>query len=180
MKPNFIYLEYPDDITLVAKKILAHLRTTGIFDNPGNWMGPLDLESLWSAAPELKHWLDGLELEVENVAVLGYYQNSVIHIDNPASLRINFPLHNYIDTAITNFYELTNLQKVSKKDRGVDYWDLTYDEAKIIDSYELIKPVLFDSEIPHRVVFKKVLDNSNPRLALSIFFKNPPYHLLKS
>ena len=178
MKPNYVYLEFPGDLESVAKRVIAYLFTTEVFHKPGNWMGPVPREGLWQAAPEIKSWLDGLNLAVENVAVLGYYQSSGIHIDVNPRPRINFPLHNYIGTAVTNFYELANLQKTSKKDGGVEYWDLAYDYATIIDSYELTQPVLFDPRIPHSVVFNKVLDNKNPRLALSIFFVDPPYNLL--
>jgi len=180
MKPYFTYLDFHGDLDVTAKQVIKYLFTTGIFDKPANWMGPVPLEGLWKSAPELKDWLDTLNLTVENVAVLGYYQSSGIHIDVNATPRINFPLHNYKETAITNFYSLTNLQKTARKDGGVTYWDLAYDSAEIIDSYELTRPVLFDPNIPHSVVFNQALDNKNPRLALSIFFTDPPYHMLKT
>lgn len=178
MKPNYIYLDFPGNLEATSNRILGYLFKTGVFQNPGNWMGPLDLGGLWEDVPELKRWLDSMNLEVEYVAVLGYFQDSGIHIDEKAKPRINFPVRNTQGTATTNFYQLTNLIKTLKFDGKAEYWDLTYDTATIIDSYELTQPVLFNPNVPHKVSFNQPLTNKNPRLALTINFIDAPYYML--
>ena len=178
MKPYYTYIDFPGDLETTSKRILSYLFKTDVFHNPGNWMGPVPLEGLWLVVPELKSWLNSMGLEVEFIAVLGYFKDSGIHLDASSKPRINFPVYNTEETATTNFYELTNLVKTLKQDGRVEYWDLTYDDAKIIDSYELTRPVVFNPDIPHSVSFKKILTHQNPRLALSINFVNPPYHML--
>ena len=72
------------------------------------------------------------------------------------------------------------MEKIKSNDAGVEYWHLKYSEkdATLIDSYELTRPVIFNPDIPHRVRFDKPMSPLNPRLAFTMYFYNPPYHML--
>ena len=177
MKPNYVYLDYPNDLEVTSKKILKYLLTTSVFNKPANWMGPVPLEGLWANVPELKEWLDSMNWVVYKMSVLGYIDNAGIHIDHEAIPRINFPIING-GSAITKFYQLENLTKTLKIDNAVKYWHLEYTDSKEIDSYQLTKPVFFDPNIPHSISFDTPMTPQNPRLALSIGIENPPIELL--
>ena len=183
MAKNFVYLECPDQ-EIIAKKSLEYLATTKWLSSINNWRGPIrdnELTDLLNAVPELVAWFRNLELQPAEFWILGYFTTSSIHIDAGTPYpRINFPLINTVGTAVTEFFEIKNLKKVPSNDAGVPFWHLQFDknDATVIDTYELTKPVLFNPDIPHRVRFDKLLSIKNPRLAFTMYFYNPPYHML--
>ena len=183
MAKNFIYLDCPDQ-EIIAKKSLEYLKTTKWLSSINNWRGPIkgdELINLLDSVPELVIWFDNLCLQPAEFWILGYFATSSIHLDAGIPYpRLNFPLVNTLGTAVTEFYDIKNMEKIESKDSGVPYWYLKYnpDDAVFIDSYELTKPVIFNPNIPHRVKFNIPMTPSNPRLAFTMYFYNPPYHML--
>jgi hypothetical protein len=183
MAKNFIYLDCPDQ-EIIAKKSLEYLKTTKWLSSYDNWRGPIkddELGNLLTAVPELSMWFDSICLEPVEFWILGYFATSGIHIDSgPLYPRMNFPLLNTVGTAVTEFYDIKNLEKIKSTDAEVPYWHLKYNgkDATLIDSYELTRPIIFNPAIPHRIKFNKLLSPLNPRLAFSMYFYNPPYHML--
>lgn len=182
MAKNFIYLDCPDQ-EIIAKKSLEYLKTTKWLSSINNWRGPIkgdELINLLDSVPELVIWFDNLCLQPAEFWILGYFATSSIHIDENIRPRINFPLINTVGTAVTEFYNIKNLEKIKSNDAGVEYWHLKYSEkdATLINSYELTRPVIFNPDIPHRVRFDKPMSPLNPRLAFTMYFYNPPYHML--
>jgi hypothetical protein len=179
----FVYLDCPNQ-EIIAKKSLEFLRNTKWLESIDNWRGPIkgdELKNLLTAVPELYTWLHSLDLQPAEFWILGYFATSGIHIDEDIHPRINFPLANTVGTAVTEFFEIKNLEKITTNDTGARFWYLQYDkkDVTLINSYELTKPVVFNSQIPHRVLFDTPLSVKNTRLAFSMFFYNPPYHMLE-
>jgi hypothetical protein len=183
MLKNYIYLECPDQ-EIIAKKSLEYLATTKWLSSINHWRGPIkgdELKNLLIAVPELVMWFDSIWLQPAEFWILGYFSTSSIHVDSGIPYpRMNFPLRNTVGTAVTEFYDIKNLEKIKNKDAGVEYWHLKYNEkdATLIDSYELTQPVIFNPDIPHRVRFDTPMSPLNPRLAFTMYFYNPPYHML--
>jgi hypothetical protein len=183
MPRPFVYLDCPNQ-EVIAKKSLEFLRNTKWLESIDNWRGPIkgdELKNLLTAVPELVTWFCDINLRPAEFWILGYFATSSIHIDSGTPYpRINFPLINTVGTAVTEFFEIKNLKKVPSNDNGVPFWYLQFDknDAKLIDTYELTKPVLFNPDIPHRIRFDTSLSPLNPRLAFTMYFYNPPYHML--
>jgi hypothetical protein len=184
MAKNFIYLDCPNQ-EIIANKSLEYLKTTKWLSSTDNWRGPIkgdELINLLDANLELVEWLNSLDLQPAEFWILGYFSTSNIHVDSGIPYpRMNFPLTNTIGTAVTEFYNIKNMEKIESKDSGVPFWYLKYNttDAVMIDSYELTRPVVFNPDIPHRVRFDTSLSPSNPRLAFTMYFYNPPYHMLE-
>jgi hypothetical protein len=183
MAKNFIYLDCPNQ-EIIAKKSLEYLSTTKWLSTVAHWRGPIngsELTQLLDNVPELVEWLDSLHLQPAQFWILGYFATSSIHLDSGIPYpRINFPLINTVGTAVTEFYDIKNMEKIEHKDWGVPFWYLKYNpaDAVMIDSYELTQPVVFNPDVPHRVRFDTPMSPANPRLAFSMYFYNPPYHML--
>ena len=91
------------------------------------------------------------------------------------SLAIQIPLDN-CDESTTNFWESTSKPSLRQTKNGHVY--SYYEESKCtkLTEYKLTSPVIFDTKILHNV--------TNPtnqiRRAISLRFKEDPWHLVKS
>jgi hypothetical protein len=105
-------------------------------------------------------------------------QAGVIHIDHRPhdnnKLAINIPLIN-CDDASTEFFETTDTNTLVEYTRaGTPYINYNVANCKKVDEFILTKPVVFRTDIPHRVV-----NRSNQfRLGISIRLVEDPWHLL--
>jgi hypothetical protein len=170
----FKYLDMAD-IDNVSEKIYIFLMNNCII-KPG-WT-QIDHDKLFQSVPELKTFLVSLNLEVEKIILIVSYATGVIHIDYHQDARINFPVRNTKNTATTMFFRLDDLVKVREiNGTGYPYWKLSYSKENPISGYILTSPVVFDPQVPHRVVFKKPLHD--PRLILTIFVKDTAWYLLE-
>lgn len=162
---NKIYDYLKDVEKVLDKKTYAGLPTTQIIDD----------------IPELKSFLENLNLGAFMVGVHILYQSGTIHLEHPIlrGPRIIFPIKNG-EKSQTNIYECTNLkQEIRNNNNGFAYVHISYDEYKVIDSYVATKPVLFYPIEPHQIV---VPDGplEHPRIMLILFLEGvQPYRLIE-
>ena len=172
----FSYLECKDQ-ELISRDIYNYLSVhTSILINKLPWSILPTLEIL-NYVPELNKFLLSLNLIATSISVLQYFESRKIHVDTIIPPRINFPVRNTTGTAKTYFYECENIVHTpTVNESGVPCQRMTYSSIKELGFFELTKPVVFNPGIPHRVIIDGKLDE--PRIALTIFFKDPPYCLL--
>lgn len=173
----------------IQNKTVEFLKSnTEIFDN-------LDKLSLWNKistieyikyVPELVKWTDSLSLKLREVSitVCNSKQDVPLHIDElPVTAKINFPILNTKDT-YNCWYQvpeelLATVTPIINK-FGNAYYDLEnidLDKCKLVGEVEVVKPVVFNSQIPHMIRMHSA--KQFPRLVLSCtFFKEPIQSLL--
>jgi hypothetical protein len=184
MKP-YRYLDC-DNLSQIQDKIYSYLLSLPRYDpKRTGWQHLPDTEIL-VAVPELKDFLDKLNLTVKRFHVLHHIESSNLHTDYSGEneelssrLRMNFPIKNTHGTAVTEFYELVDLVKTVSYGgpfRKTPYYLLSYTDKKLVGSYELTKPVIIDTWFPHIVQIDGYLDQV--RVMLTIDFTVNPFHLL--
>jgi len=176
MMKLFNYLEC-DNVEAISDKIYAYLQDhTTILDEPmnRNWR-PLSLDIL-DQVPELAEFFSNLNLEPNVIHVLRTCETRNLHVDYNPEPRIMFPVRNTVGTAVTNFYDLTDFIKIPVHVEHYVYYKIFFTSQKLIGSYTLDRPVVFNPNVPHQVVHDVVV--TTPRIALTIGFKNPPTELL--
>lgn len=178
MRP-YRYLEC-QNLETIQDKIYSYLLTLSHYDREiSNWQSLSDLEML-THVPELLEFFNEYDLIAKKIYVLQYSQSSNLHVDynNINTIRMNFPVRLTNDTAVTEFYQLTNMKKiVAYSEHRVPYYLLSYSDKKLVDSYVLTKPVIIDSSFPHIVKIQGKLESV--RVIISIEFTTEPYHLLE-
>lgn len=138
---------------------------------------------------ESNHFYQGLDLGITKFMGLDLFKIVLIqslgralgniHIDyrafdNNNTLAINFPLIN-CENSVTEFWESDhydpNLRYTSS---NTPYIGFTRDNCRKISEYKLVKPVIFNTSVPHSVRNYSVA----PRLAISLRLKHDPWHLV--
>lgn len=181
-------VDCPEQSTIQQKTLDFLKSQTQIFEQ-------LDSLSLWNkqntvdyvrAVPELVKWTQdlGLKLREVSVTVCNSNENVALHIDElPVTAKINFPILNTEDTyncwykvpedLLAQIKPVTNIF-------GNSYYNLEtidLDQCELVGEYELLKPVVFNSQIPHMIRMQSA--KKFPRLVLSCtFFKEPIQSLL--
>jgi hypothetical protein len=178
MKP-YIYLNC-DNIDIIQDKIYTYLQSLSYYDSTITGWKTLRNLDLLIQVPELQHFLDQHNLVAKRIHVLQHRVSSDLHVDyhsHSDRFRMNFPVRNTINTAITEFYELIDMKKtVAYNKSNIPYYVLSYSDKKLIDSYVLTNPVIIDTSCPHIVQIDGRLDPI--RTMISIDFVNDIYHLL--
>jgi hypothetical protein len=186
------YHELPCDPELqrtIADRVVEFLETqTDLFED-------LDSRSLWNkldtravvlAVPELVGYFRtfGLKLKEVAVTVCNSTQNVSLHIDElPVVSKINFPILN-TQGSLNLWYrvpeELMATIKPVINEFGSAFYNLSsidLGQCEKIGEVEMLKPIVFNSQIPH------MIDMSNckkfPRLVLTCMFFNEPVDFLK-
>ncbi len=124
----------------------------------------------------ITHFLD---LEITPPVLIRVKPNyfAAIHRDfrTASTLAINIPLLN-CENSVTEFWEVDPTAPVIKKltPNFVPYNEVDPTKCKKIDEYKLTSPVIFDTSVPHSVHNFSDQD----RLAISIRFKEDPWHLI--
>ena len=189
LKP-YHQLECPDELQkIISDKAVDFLKTkTDLFSR-------LDKLSLWNKlnsvdfirhVPELVKYFQSFNLKLREVSVTVCHSktDAGLHIDElPVTAKINFPILNtqgsrniwysvpdnimsqvtpIINSFGTAFYNLGSV-------------DLT--KCKKLADIEVVKPVVFNSQIPHMVDITNCL--AFPRLVLTCMFFNEPVDFLK-
>lgn len=173
----------------IADRVVEFLETqTDLFED-------LDSRSLWNkldtravvlAVPELVGYFRtfGLKLKEVAVTVCNSTQNASLHIDElPVVSKINFPILN-TQGSLNLWYrvpeELMATIKPVINEFGSAFYNLSpidLGQCEKIGEVEMLKPMVFNSQIPH------MIDMSNctefPRLVLTCMFFNEPVDFLK-
>jgi len=173
----------------IQQKTLDFIKSqTKLFDN-------LDKLSLWNkmdtvayvrAVPELVEWTNSLNLKLRevNITVCNSNKDVPLHIDElPVTAKINFPILNTENT-YNCWYRVPEdqLSQVTPIINifGNSYYNLDsidLDQCELVGEYELLQPVIFNSQIPHMIRMQSA--KKFPRLVLSCtFFKEPIQSLL--
>jgi len=173
---NFKYLEC-DNVEAISEKIYHYLQdNTTILDEPIDKNWTLISLDILNAVPELSKFFTDLNLVPKIIHVLKTNKTRELHIDHSPEPRIMFPVRNTTGTAVTNFYELEGLTKIPIPIDNYIYYRIFFTAQKLIGSYILDRPVVFNPDIPHQVVHNVVA--TTPRIALTVAFVDPPTKLL--
>jgi len=132
-----------------------------------NFFNPLELG--------IKSFL-GLEVTHSVLICAKPNSKSTLHVDfrsDQLKLAINLPLKN-CDDSITEFWESSSRPIEMTTPSGVPYINYKYKNCKKISEFKLTKPVVFNTKIPHSVRNF----SSDFRLAISLRFKEDPWHLI--
>jgi hypothetical protein len=189
LKPFHVLDCDPELQSTIAERAVAFLRTqTDLFED-------LDRRSLWNkldtvalvrAVPELAKYFQtfGLKLKEVAVTVCNNNEDAVLHIDElPVVAKINFPILNTKGSR-NLWYRVPKdvMDQVESviNEFGSAFYNLStvdLDQCEKIGDIEMIKPVVFNSQLPH------MIDMSNcdqfPRLVLTCMFFNEPVDFLK-
>ena len=183
-------LECPDDLQkVISEKVINFLQTkTDFFTR-------LDELSLWNKlnslevirdVPELVKYFQSFNLKLREVAltVCNSNRNAGLHIDElPVTAKINFPILN--TQGSRNLWydvpdELMSQVKPIINEFGSFYYNLdsvNLDKCKKIAEVEVLKPIVFNSQIPHMIDMSQCQEF--PRLVLTCMFFNEPINFLK-
>ena len=172
----------------IQTKTVEFLKTkTDLFDH-------LDKLSLWNKlntadyvkeVPELVGWTRdlGLRLREVSITVCNNNQNVGLHVDElPVTAKINFPILNTAGT-YNEWYsvpkELFDTIDPIVNKFGNRYYDLEsidLGKCELLGRFELLKPVVFNSQIPHSISMQSA--EHFPRLVLACTFFEEPINFL--
>jgi hypothetical protein len=189
LKP-YHQLDCADDLQkIISEKTIDFLKSkTDIFLK-------LDKLSLWNKlntvevikhVPELVDYFKTLDLKLKelSVTVCNNNKNIGLHIDElPVVAKINFPILNTKSSRnlwysvppnlMTEIEPIVNLF-------GSKFYDLStidLSKCKKLADVEVVKPVVFNSQIPHMINMSECKEF--PRLVLTCMFFNEPVDFLK-
>jgi hypothetical protein len=177
----------PDLQQVIADRVLNFLLTkTDLFDHleQVSLWNKLDTTALIREVPELvKYFRDlGLRLRELAVTVCNSNKNAYLHIDElPVTAKINFPILNTAGSR--NLWYQVPAELMTKpriNEFGAEFYDLStvdLDQCQLIGSIEMLKPVVFNSQIPHMIDMSE--SRVFPRLVLTCMFFNEPVDFLK-
>ncbi len=173
----------------IQNQVLAHLNELYDFSDQTSlktdlWL-KIDSLLLLKKSPLLIKWTQGLGLKIRETAltVVNNMAGAGLHIDEPpVTAKINFPLLNY-QNVINEWWTVPEsiMQKQQPKINqfGSPYYSLGHIDLSMctkIAEVEMSGPIVFNSQIPHRVVPR---DGCNfPRVVLTcMFYKQPISYL---
>jgi hypothetical protein len=132
-----------------------------------NFFNPLNLD--------IKEFL-GLEVTHSVLIHAKPNSHSTIHVDYRADqlrLALNIPLKN-CENSVTDMWSCEGEPVYSLTVTGIPYNNYNRNQCEKISRFFLTRPVIFNTKIPH-----SVSNFSNqPRLAISLRFKEDPWHLV--
>jgi hypothetical protein len=173
---NFRYLDCPDWQNIAIKLHDFIEKETSIPSTTEFW-NHVDKEHLLECIPEIESYFISLGLNISHFAIIKMIDghSTDIHIDWGApSSRIQWPILNCSKST-------TKLYKISKGKPRVDiigkipYWNLSDAEFEVVDEFNLSKPVVWRTSLPH-CVFP---ENKETRYSLTCYFTTAPDHLLQ-
>ena len=145
----------------------------------------IDTVSLLKQVPEILEFYQSINLKIREIAitVCNKYEDVDLHIDElPVVAKINFPILNTENT-FNEWYrvpkEILDTVTPVVNQFGSAYYDLKsvdLDQCIKIAEVELTRPIIFNSQIPHRI---RITDQAKlPRIVMSCTFFNEPIELL--
>ena len=189
LKP-YHQLECPDELQkIISDKAVDFLKTkTDLFSR-------LDKLSLWNKlnsvdfirhVPELVKYFQSFNLKLREVSVTVCHSktDAGLHIDElPVTVKINFPILN-TQGSRNIWYSVPDniMSQVTPiiNSFGTAYYNLgsvDLTKCKKLADIEVVKPVVFNSQIPHMIDITNCL--AFPRLVLTCMFFNEPVDFLK-
>jgi len=189
LKPYHVLDCDPDLQRTIADSVVTFLQTqTDLFadlDSRSLW-NKLDTVALVRAVPDLARYFLALGLKLKEVAVTvcNNTEGAVLHIDElPVVAKINFPILN-TQGSLNQWYrvptELMSTVEPIVNEFGSKFYDLrSIDLAQCekIAEVEMLKPVVFNSQIAHMIDTSQC--STFPRLVLTCMFFNEPVDFLK-
>ncbi len=169
--------------SIISSKVVEHLKCHSDFfeDRPFHLWNKVNTVALLKAVPEISVFFKSIGLTIREISitVVNQYQDVGLHIDElPVTAKVNFPILNTKNT-FNQWYEvpkvLLETQKPVINQFGTAYYNLQnvdLSKCKKIDEFELLQPVVFNSQIPHRIHITP--DATLPRLVMSCTFFNEP------
>lgn len=146
----------------------------------------IDTNAVVENCPSLMVWLKSLKLKLRETAVtvINDPKGAALHIDElPVTAKINIPIFNYANV-VNEWYQVPNQIKetigLTKNQWGNEFHNLAsvdLKDCKLLASYILQRPVVFNSRIPHRVVVNS--GAKFPRVVLTCMFFNEPLQYLQ-
>ena len=188
LKP-YHQLDCPDDLQkTIAEKAIEYLKTKhGILNTqkPSLW-NKLDTVDFVRAVPELLQYFKTVNLQLRELAftICVNNENVGLHIDElPVTAKVNFPILNTQHSENLWYSvpaELMAQVKPIINKFGAAYYnlnDIDLDQCQLLASVEVLKPVVFNSQIPHLIDLSKC--QSFPRIVLTCMFFKEPIDFLK-
>ena len=162
-----------------------HIKTN-LINHVDQFWNKIDSFDFIKQNPTLVTYCRSLKLNLREVALLvaGTTPNVNLHIDEkPLTAKINFPILNTKNT-YTEWYDIPQdvIDKIGPVQNpfNIPYYDLKdldLNNYQKIAEIEMISPLVFNSQIPHRVRIDA--DALLPRIVLAcMFFKEPLDYLL--
>jgi hypothetical protein len=146
----------------------------------------IDSKSFLKSNKALMSWFRGLKLGCRETAitVIDDMSGLSLHIDElPTISKINIPIINY-QHVINEWYRVPdNLMSSitpSVNQFGSEFYDLgsiDISQCELVGNVELKTPIVFNSQIPHRVVCQP--NAKFPRVVLTCMFYNDPIEYLR-
>lgn len=146
----------------------------------------IDTVAFLNENPALIRWFRSLGLKIREIAltVVNDHRGAKLHIDElPVVAKINIPLMNYHDV-VNEWWEIPTTvmesQQPSINQFGYSYYLLDKIDLSLcqkIGSVEMSGPIVFNSQIAHRVVTTQ--QACFPRVVLTCMFFNEPLDYLK-
>jgi hypothetical protein len=190
---NFMkcYHELPcDNLAEIQKQALDYLNQIYDFQNKESlntdlWL-KINTVGFLKNNPILISWFKSLDLMIKETAltIVSDFSGAGLHIDEPpVTSKINIPLLNY-QHVINEWWSvpahiMENVQP-SINQFGNQYYALDavdISQCLIAGSVEMTGPIVFNSQIPHRIVVKN--SATLPRIVLSCMFFKEPLHYLQ-
>ena len=188
LKP-YHQLDCPDDLQkIISEKAIDFIKTKhDIFNaqKPSLW-NKLNTVEFIQAVPELAQYFKTFDLQLREVAftICVDNKNAGLHIDElPVTAKINFPILN--TQGSQNLWysvpeKLLSQVKPIINEFGTAFYDLgavDIDQCQLVASVEVLKPVVFNSQLPHMIDMSKCL--TFPRIVLTCMFFKEPINFLK-
>ena len=171
----------------IQKETLDYIQTkTNLLEHVDQFWNKINNVEFIKRSPTLVNYCCSIDLKLREIAILvaDSTVDVTLHIDEkPLTAKINFPILNTKNT-YTEWYDipttvLDNINAVTNS-FNTSYYDLrNLDLTKYnkIAEFEMLAPVVFNSQIPHRVRISPTA--KFPRIVLAcMFFDEPIDYLL--
>lgn len=173
--------------SIISKKVVDFLseKTNLLDDQDHQLWNKIDTVALLKQVPEILEFYQSLNLKLREIAitVCNRHRDIDLHIDElPVVAKINFPILNTKNT-FNEWYRVP--QQIIDSTTPIlnqfnsAYYDLGHVDLSLCDKiaeYELNQPIVFNSQVPHKIRITK--ETKFPRVVMSCTFFNEPLQWL--
>jgi len=173
----------------ISNKVLDYLslNTNLLSDKNLALWNKINTPLLLKAVPEIGDFYKSIGLKIREISITVWnsHNDVSLHIDElPVTAKINFPILN-TKNSLNEWYDvpqeiLNSVEPLINK-FGAKYYNLeSVDLSKctLIDAIELSQPVVFNSQIPHKIRITK--QAQLPRIVMPCMFFNEPISFLET